>query len=62
MDIDKYEVIYCSEEDEYRVYCLICDNLCIEGFYKNLLKSQTHTNNIRKGEQLNKLIQIISLI
>ena len=30
---------------EYRVYCNICDKLCVERFYKNHLKSQTHTNN-----------------
>ena len=47
MDTDNYEVIYCSEVDEYRVYCNICDKLCIERFYKNHLKSQTHTNIIR---------------
>ena len=34
MDIDNYEVIYCPEDDEYRVYCDICDKLCIEQFIK----------------------------
>ena len=29
MDSDKYEVIYCPEDDEYKVYCEICDKLCI---------------------------------
>ena len=38
------------------IYCGVCDNLCIERFYKNHLKSQTHINNIRKREQLNILI------
>ena len=42
MDSDNYEVIYCPEDDEYRVYCDVCDKLCIERFYKNQLKSQTH--------------------
>ena len=46
MDSDKYEVIYCEVDGEDRVYCEICDNLCIERFYKNHLKSQTQTNNI----------------
>ena len=34
MDSDNniYEVIYCPEDDEYRAYCDICDNLCIERF------------------------------
>ena len=49
MNSDNQQVIYC-EDGEYRVYCNICDNLCIERFYKNLLKSRTHTNNIRKRE------------
>ena len=49
MDSDNQLVIYC-EDDEYRVYCHICDKLCIERFYKNHLKSRTHTNNIRKRE------------
>ena len=50
MDSDNniYEVRYCPEDDEHRVYCNICDNLCRERFYKNHLQSQTHTNNIRK--------------
>ena len=30
MDSDSYEVIYCPEDDEYRVYCDIRDELCIE--------------------------------
>ena len=32
MDIDNYEVVYCPEDYEYRVYCNVCDNLCIERF------------------------------
>ena len=27
---DKNEVIYCADDDEYRVYCEICDQLCIK--------------------------------
>ena len=53
MDNDDYEVIYCPEDDENRVYCIICDKLCIERFYKNHLKSQTQTNNTRKRQQSN---------
>ena len=34
----------------------------MERFYKNQLKSQIQTNKIRKKEQLNKLLQSISLI
>ena len=50
MDSDNniYEVIYCLEDDEYRVYCDNCDNPSIERFSENHLKSQTHTNYNRK--------------
>ena len=61
MDGEDQLVIYC-EDDEYRVYCDICDSLCIQRFYKNHLKSKTHINNIRKIEELNKAFQVISLI
>ena len=44
MDSDNQEIIYCADDDEYRVYCAVCDKLCIERFYTNHLKSQTHTN------------------
>ena len=55
MDIesDNYEVIYCADDDEYRVYCDNCDNLCMERFYKSHLKSQSHTSNIYKRQRLN---------
>ena len=32
MDNDNYEVIYCEGDCEYRVYCDVCDKLCIERF------------------------------
>ena len=32
MDCDNYEVIYCLKDDEYKVYCNICDQLCIERY------------------------------
>ena len=60
MNSENQQFIYC-EDGEKRGYCTICDNLCIERFYKNHLKSKTHTNNIRR-EQLNKSFRIISLI
>ena len=31
---DYYEVLYCSEDDECRVYCDICDKLCMNDFIK----------------------------
>ena len=55
MNIGNQEVINCPEDDEYRVYCIICDKLCIEWFYKNQLKSQTHTNNIHKRQSFQKI-------
>ena len=59
MDSDNQLVIFC-EDYEYRVYCHICDKLCIEQFCKNHLKSRTHTSIIRKREQLNKSFQVFS--
>ena len=53
MNSDNQQDIYCKD-GEYRVYCIICDELCIERFYKNHLKSRTHTKTLRKREQLNK--------
>ena len=62
MDNENQQVIYCPEDDEYRVYCEVCVKLCIKRFYKNHLKSKTHINNIRKIEEINKAFQMISLI
>ena len=62
MDSENQEVIYCPEDNEYRVHYSVCVNLCIERLYKNHLKSQTRINNIRKIEQLDKTFQEISLI
>ena len=57
MDISKIiEVIYCPEDIDKRAYCDYSDNLCIERFHKNHLLSQTPYNNIRKREQLNKIM------
>ena len=57
MNSSNQEVTYC-EDGENRVYCSICDKLCKERFYKNHLKYRTHTNNIRKREQLNNSFQV----
>ena len=35
---DNYDVKYCADDDEYRVYLEICDKFCIERYYKNHLK------------------------
>ena len=52
MDSDNniYEVIYCPEDDEYKVYRDICDKLCIEQFYKNHPKSGSQTKKNRKSK------------
>ena len=47
-----YEVIYCVEDNEYRVYSEICDKLCIESPFKNHLKSITHKNNFHQRHRL----------
>ena len=60
MNSDNQKVIYCGD-GEYRVYCSLCNDLCVERFYKKHLKTKTHTKNIRKREQLNKTFQLISL-
>ena len=61
MNSDNQQVIYCPEDDEYRIYCDTCDSLCIQRFYKNHLKSKTHLNNIRKIGEINKAFEAISL-
>ena len=61
MSSDNQIVNFC-EDGENLVYSDVCDKLCIERFYKNQLKSQTHINNIRKIENLDKSFQVISLI
>ena len=60
MDCENQLVIYC-EDGEYRVYCDVCDNLCIQRYYKNHLKSKSHINNIRKPEEISKTFEAISL-
>ena len=45
---DSYEVIFCPEDDEYRIYCDICDKLRRGRYFKNHLISGTHTNNSYK--------------
>ena len=52
MDSENKKAIFCEDDGEYRVYCNICGLLCVERFYKNHLKSGTHTNNKRKRQQL----------
>ena len=46
MESDNQEAVYCADDDEYRVYCIICDEFCMERFYKNHLNTKTHTDKI----------------
>ena len=61
MDSENQQAIYC-EDGKYRLHCEIWDKLCIEWYYKNNLKSQTHINNIHKRLQLDKSFQVISSV
>ena len=49
------QAIYCEDDNEYRIYCHICDILCMVRFYKNHLKSHTHINNIRKKKTISNI-------
>ena len=46
MNSENQQFVYLADDDEYRVYCEICDQLCIGRYFKNHLKSGTHTNNL----------------
>ena len=61
MNNENQQVIFC-ENGEFRIYCSVCDKLCIERFYIIHLKSQTHIKNNRKLEQLDNSFQVMSLI
>ena len=45
--------MYCADDDQYRVYCEIFVKLCIERYYKNHLRSGTHTKNFWERQRLN---------
>ena len=49
MDCDKKEKIYCDDDGD----CHICDEIAIERYCNNHLKSQTHINKFRKRQQFN---------
>ena len=54
MAIENQEVVFYADDDEYRVYCEICDKVCIERYCKNHLKSGTHINNFHQRQRLIK--------
>ena len=45
--------MYCDDADEYRIFCDVCDNLAIDRYYNNHLKSQTHLRKFSRRQQLN---------
>ena len=47
------EPIFCPEDETFRIYYKICDKLCIDRYYPNHSKSQTHSNNLRKTKLSN---------
>ena len=59
---DKRKNKYCADDDEYRINCDICDDLVIDTYYKNHLKSRTHINNIHRTKQVNIVNNWISLL
>ena len=62
MNRENQEVIYFVDDDESKVFCEICDKLCIERFYENHLISQSHTNNFYKRQRINNTNKIIVFI
>ena len=50
MDKDNKEKVYCDDDGEYRIYCRVCDELAIDRYYNNHLKSQTRINKFRKKQ------------
>ena len=44
MNSDNQQAISCEDDRENSIYFDVCDELCIERYYKNLLKSGTHLN------------------
>ena len=49
-DSGNQRITYCENDGEYTVFCDICDKLCFERYYKNHLKSETHTYIFHKGQ------------
>ena len=47
MDSNIQELISSADDDTCRKYSDICDKLCMERYYKNHLKSQTHKKNFK---------------
>ena len=52
-DSNTSEKRHCVDDDEYTVFFEICDKLWEERYYKNHLKSGTHTNTFYKRHGIN---------
>ena len=52
MDCDNQKRINCVDDNEFRIYCDICDKFAIDRCYNNHLKSQTQRNNFYKRQRL----------
>ena len=57
MECENQEKIYCTDDDEERIHCDICDKLSIGRYYNNHLKSRIHISNIRSKQPLKKQIK-----
>ena len=42
------EPIFCPEDEIFRTFCAICDKLCIDRYYQNHIKSQTHLKKLKQ--------------
>ena len=52
-DIDNREILYCADDDEYRKYCDICDEYCMERYCKIHFEPGTHPINFYERQRLN---------
>ena len=46
--------VSCKDDNTWKIYCDICDTYAIDVCCKNYLKSQTHMNKFKKGQQRKK--------
>ena len=49
---DNQQIIYCVD-DEYRIFCVICDKVAMDSYCNNLLKTLTQCNIFYKKQRLN---------
>ena len=53
MDSSNKEKIYSDDDGEWRTFCQFCDEIAIDRYYSNHLKSQTFIKIFLKRQQLN---------